>query len=78
MQESRALEINECSLFCVQNLWSENLYYLKVSLETLVLVSLRDIAGEYFFLSKLKEKRKEVKKLQPNATIPEDENAEAV
>lgn len=78
MQESRALEINECSLFCVQNLWSENLYYLKVSLVTLVLVSLRDIAGEYFFLSKLKEKRKEVKKLQPNATIPEDENAEAV
>lgn len=78
MQESRALEMNECSLFCVQNLWSENLYYLKVSLVTLVLVSLRDIAGEYFFLSKLKEKRKEVKKLQPNATIPEDENAEAV
>lgn len=78
MQEPRALEINECSLFCVQNLWSENLYYLKVSLVTLVLVSLRDIAGEYFFLSKLKEKRKEVKKLQPNATIPEDENAEAV
>ena len=31
-----------------------------------------------FFLSKLKEKRKEVKKLQPNATIPEDEYAEAV
>ena len=33
---------------------------------------------EFAFISKLKEKRKEAKKLNPNVNIPEDESPEKV